>query len=164
MLLATSLLLVGCGSSSSNKDVGIPDGPSVVADLPNAPSLDTIPDLAPMASADGLFVTPDATVDIRPAEIEVGDAPEAAGTTLDATLKDALATQDGPAEWGCGTQTCHTGQVCVQWIPGAVGVSQGPPSCEDLGAGCSDACECVCPRSEGAGCYGDTTSITCTMP
>ena len=167
VLLATSLLLVGCGGSSrNNKDVGITDGFWVASDVPNALSIDTSPELAPTARADGLVATPDAIADNRHAEIEVGETSDVAGNTPDATLEDALAPQDGPASAGelaCGTQTCHTGQVCFHAISGAVGSSNPPPYCEDLQAGCSDAC-CVC-RDLGGMCEGGgLTDVTCGMP
>ena len=167
VLPATSLLLVGCGGSSrNNKDVGITDGPSVASDVPNALSIDTSPELAPTARADGLVATPDAIADDRQAEIEVGETSDVAGTTPDATLEDALVPRDGAApdaEWACGTQTCHTGQVCFHAISGAVGSSNPPPYCEDLQAGCSDAC-CVC-RDLGGMCEGGgLTDVTCGMP
>ena len=127
VLLADSLLLAGCGGgSSNNRDVGIPDGPSVV-----------------------------------------GGFSDATGTAVDAAVEDAVAPEEGPspvAEWACGTQICHTGQVCMHATAGAVGFPNPDPYCVDLAAGCSNACDCVC-RSRGGMCeWSGSTDIGCGMP
>ena len=85
VLFGASLLVVGCGGSSSKKDAApaLPDGHPVAADGPNLLHPDAILDLAPVTPPDGPLVTPDAPADRLPVGAEVGPiTPDATADSL----------------------------------------------------------------------------------
>ena len=105
VLFGASLLVVGCGgssSSSSNKDATPvqSDGHPVAADGPNVLHPDAILDLAPVTLPDGPLVAPDAPADRLPVAAEVGPivTPDAAADSLPVAAEVGPVTPDAPAD------------------------------------------------------------------